>query len=235
MPPSNPHITPLCVAWRRWLAVVVHQRIHLISLQGHSRVVGQLPPVVADAQLPITALAFLPGSKVLVAATSALHGPASQHQLAAYDVEKQQHTEWSLRAGSGPGAGQNGVQQRLPARLRGLPGIVVQAAARPGAAASTSAVLQTAHALCQLDVARPLAREAVGLGAGLGRGKRRRLLQKPAPTNTPAGENSRVVHGEKVLLHAQFIGPRSLLLVEHTWEEAWKEIAPPVYRHRFGT
>lgn len=217
----------------RWLAAVVRGRVQLLNL-ATGRLV-QLPPVVPEGQLPVTALRFLPSGSRLVAATSAQQGSGVAHQLALYDVEAGVHSEWSLalQQGAGSGGGAAGAQPGLPPRLRCMPGLLVHVSPRPGM--PHAALLQSAAALCQLDVACPLSQEPRGGGGGAGGGRKQRRAHKPVPLNGAPGENGRLLYGDKVLLFAEYIGPSALLLVERTWEEAWADVPAPLQRHRFGS
>lgn len=192
-----------------WLAAVVRQRVHLVSLSSH-KLVHSLPPM-AEPQPAITAVTFTSDSSMVVVA-------ASTHQVAAYSVASGQPTEWTQQYGGS-----------LPAKLLRMPGSITSIASCPQAPASL--FLQSSQACCHLDMVQPLD----GSGQeGQGR-KRRRSAHKGMLPSEPPGGNCRMIYCADPVLHASYLGPEALLVVERPWEDVHKGIAAPLYRHRYGT
>ncbi|KAL4423732.1 hypothetical protein ABPG75_001033 [Micractinium tetrahymenae] len=190
-----------------WLAAVVRQRVHVLSLATH-KLVNSLPPL-AEPQPPITAVVFTADSSAVVVA-------ASTHQVAAYSLASGQPTEWTQQHGGS-----------LPAKLLRMPGAIFSIASCP--AAPGSLFLCSSQACCHLDMGQPLEGEQ-----GQGR-KRRRSAHKPVLASEPPGGNCRMIYCSDPVLYAAYLGPEALLVVERPWEEVHKAIAAPMYRHRYGT
>ncbi|PRW61122.1 WD40 repeat [Chlorella sorokiniana] len=190
-----------------WLAAVVRQRVHLVNLSTH-KLVHSLPPL-AEPQPAITALAFTADSTAVVVA-------AATHQVAAYGVTSGQPTDWSKQhSGS------------LPPKLLRMPGSIVCICSSP--AAPGSLFLQSGEACCHLDMGAAVE----GEGAD-GQGRKRRRV-KPPLTSEPPGANCRMIYCSDPVLHAEYLGPESLLVVERPWSEVYKSVAAPMFRHRYGT
>ncbi len=168
-----------------WLAAVVRQRVHLLNLTTH-KLVHSLPPL-AEPQPAITALAFTADSTSLVVA-------AATHQVAAYSLASGQPTEWSRQHGGS-----------LPPKLLRMPGSIVCICSSPAAPASL--FLQSGEACCHLDMGAPL--EAEGAD---GQGRKRRRVKPPLTSEAP-GANCRMIYCSDPVLHAEYLGPESLLVV----------------------
>jgi len=52
---------------------------------------------------------------------------------------------------------------------------------------------------------------------------------------TPAGENLRAVYCKDPVLYVEAVGEKEILVVERAWADVWKGLAPPLYRHRYGS
>lgn len=168
-----------------WLAAVVRQRVHVLSLATH-KLAHSLPPL-AESQPPITAVAFTADSSMVVVA-------ASTHQVAAYSLASGQPTEWTQQhAGS------------LPSKLLRMPGIISSITSCP--AAPSSLFLSSSQACCHLDMGQPLEGEQ-----GQGR-KRRRSAHKPVLASEPPGVNCRMIYCSDPVLSAAYLGPEALLVV----------------------
>jgi U3 small nucleolar RNA-associated protein 4 len=168
-----------------WLAAVVRQRVHLLSLASHK--LGAALPPLAEPQPPLTALAFTADSaEVAVAAAS--------HQVATYGVASGQPSAWTAAHGGS-----------LPPKLLRMPGAIRSIASCP--AAPSSLFLASSEACCHLDTAAPLEGEE---GGGGGRKRRR---QKPVLASEPPGANCRMIYCADPVLHAAYLAPRSLLVV----------------------
>ena len=259
----------LCVLLCSWLAAVVRQRVHLLSLGSH-KLVHSLPPL-AEPQPPITAIAFTADCSTLVVA-------ASTHQIAAYSVQSGQPTEWTQQSAAS-----------LPAKLLKMPGSITSITSCP--AAPDSLFLQSSEACCHLDMAQPLAGSSDAEGGQHGR-KRRRPALKLVQASEPPGANCRMIYCADPVLYAAYLGPEALLVVrpccrsaclctcvsgwigvalgsvnsnkmsqllcvgptrlsltsmpkapphfvalqvERPWEEVYRSVAAPMYRHRYGT
>lgn len=195
---------------RSWLAAVVRQRVHLLSLASH-KLVHSLPPL-AEPQPAITALAFTADGASLVVA-------GATHQVAAYSIASGQPTEWTQRHGGA-----------LPAKLLRMPGSIVCIGSSP--AAPGSLFLQSSEACCHLDMAAALEGEG---GDGAGR-KRRRV--KPPLTSEPPGANCRMIYCSDPVLHAAYLGPEALLVVSarsvHTWRRCGQPLWAGPLAHAWG-
>lgn len=199
---------PLPSPARSWLAAVVRQRLHLVSLTS-SKLAHSLPPL-AEPQPAITAVAFTADSTQLVAA-------AASHQLGVYSVASGQPSEWMQAHGGS-----------LPSKLLRMPGAIAGIASSPAAPASL--FLASSEACCHLDLGQPV--DGGGEGEGGGRKRRR---QKPALASEPPGGNCRMIYCSDPVLHAAYLGPEALLVVERAWADVHKSITAPLYRHRYGT
>ena len=174
-----------------WVAAVVRQRVHLLSLGTH-KLVHSLPPL-AEPQPPITAIAFTADCGTLVVA-------ASTHQIAAYSVQSGQPTEWTQQSGAS-----------LPAKLLKMPGSITSIASCP--AAPDSLFLQSSEACCHLDMAQPLAGSSDADGGGQQGRKRRRPAHKLVQASEPPGANCRMIYCADPVLYAAYLGPEALLVV----------------------
>lgn len=87
---------------------------------------------------------------------------------------------------------------------------------------STEYILQ----VCHINFSKPVPTEP--------KNKKRRR-EREVRMATPAGQNCRALYCNEPVLHVQFLDNRSLLVVERSWNEVWKGLAPPMYRHRYGT
>jgi len=196
-----------------WLAVAVRGRIHLVALSSH-RIAAQLPASVgADqhAATYITALGFTPDSSIITVVTS-------MNQVTAFDVPGGELTEWSQRHGAA-----------LPRRILTLPGPVNGIANSP--AGPRAVLLFSPEALCHVDFAAPITNPE------LTRAKKRRQREGDVASvrATPAGENLRAVYCKDPVLYVEAVGEKEILVVERAWADVWKGLAPPLYRHRYGS
>lgn len=174
-----------------WVAAVVRQRVHLLSLGTH-KLVHSLPPL-AEPQPPITAIAFTADCSTLVVA-------ASTHQIAAYSVQSGQPTEWTQQSGAS-----------LPVKLLKMPGSITSITSCP--AAHDSLFLQSSEACCHLDMAQPLAGSSDAEGGGQQGRKRRRPAHKLVQASEPPGSNCRMIYCADPVLYAAYLGPEALLVV----------------------
>ncbi|KAL4856387.1 WD repeat-containing protein PCN [Chlorella vulgaris] len=193
-----------------WLAVSVRQRVYLLNLTSH-KLVHSLPPL-ADPQPPITAISFTADSTTLVVV-------GSTHQLAAYSAATGQPTDWSAKhSGS------------LPPKLLKMPGNINSIASCP--LAPSSLFLASSEAACHIDMAAPLSVDDADGGSG---GKRKRRRSKPSAASEPVGTNCRMLYCAEPVLHAAYVAPDALLVVERGWSQVFEKVAAPMYRHRYGT
>lgn len=188
--PSCLACRPVSRSRRSWLAAVVRQRVHVVSLATH-KLAHSLPPL-AEPQPAITGVAFTADSSTLVVA-------AASHQVAAYGVAGGQPTAWTQQHGG-----------RLPPKLLRMPGIISSIASSPQAPGSL--FLASSQACCHLDMAQPL-EGSEGEAAGGGGRKRRRSAHKPVPASEPPGGNCRMIYCADPVLHAAYLGPDALLVV----------------------
>jgi U3 small nucleolar RNA-associated protein 4 len=155
---------------------------------------------------PLAALAFTADAAAVVAV-------AACNRVAAFSVPGGQPTEWTQRhAGS------------LPHRLLDLPGPVAGVAGSPAGAAAV--LLFSPHAVCHVDMSKAPGQEAAG-------GRKRRA--RGAAAASPPGLNCRALYCADPVLLVQPVGRGEVLVVERAWEEVWRGLPPPLYRHRYGT
>lgn len=185
-------LPPCCCSW---LAAVVRQRVHVLSLSTHKLVYSL--PLLAEPQPPITAVTFTADSSLLVAA-------ASTHQIAAYSLSTGQPTDWTQRhLGS------------LPSKLLKMPGTIISITSCPHA--PDSLFLASSQACCHVDMAQPLESNAE---QEQGR-KRRRSAHKPVLSSEPPGCNCRMIYCADPVLHAAYLGPEALLVVSGCCSALW--------------
>lgn len=190
----------------QWMVASVRGRVQVVSVTTH-RIVAQLPPLGEHATL--AALGCTPDSSAVAVVTTT-------NQVASYQLPGGQPTEWTQRnAGS------------LPRRVLTLPGPVTGVACSPSGPGSV--LLFSQEAVCHVDFNAPVTPE-------LPSSKRKREKKSAATqTATPEGENLRALYCSDPVLHVEAVGPREVLVVERPWTEVWKSLAPPMYRHRYGT
>ena len=207
LPPSS-----LLLCCCSWLAVVVRQRVMLLSLATH-KLVHTLPPL-ADPQPALTAVAFTADSAAVVVA-------ASTHQVAAYDVQTGQPTQWTQQHSSSSSSG------GLPAKLLRMPGSILSIASCP--AAPLSLFLQSAEACCHLDMTQPLEPAGEDQQQQQHDRKRRRSQHRAAAASEPPGGNCRMLYCADPVLHASYLTSDALLVVS-----AGKGMMPcPPLQHDF--
>ena len=213
---------PFC---RQWLAVAVaadaagpfssaarSSCVCVYSLEAQ-RMHAVLPlPSDGVSGSPVVALTFTPAGDTLVVATAS-------KDIQLFDVESGK-SSWRASA---PGA-------LLPERLRLLPGHMCALSVDP--ARGLSAVLaHTQHAMCHLDLTRPLSADV-----GTAPHKRRRInMAAPRAGGALASDtNGRVIPLEHPCLFAGHINAAAALLVERPWDSILRSLPPPLLRHRFG-
>ena len=209
------------------LAASIRGRVHIVSLESQHRGVTAIPPPVEG--VPLAALGFTPDSSVIVTVTAANH-------VLAYQVPSGAPAEWSVK----------NPLEALPKRLVMLPGGAVVGVS-PGPSGPLSVLLYTSEAVVHLDMSVP----TVGGGSGGGSGKRKRQRRRDGGggddggavvafgkqgdhTVTPAGENGRTLYSTDPVLYVHG-GGGEVVVVERSWSDVHRDLAPPMYRHRYGT
>lgn len=190
----------------RFLAAAVHGRVQLLPLKGH-KIAAAIPPPAEHT--PLAALGFTPDGGSLIIVTAA-------NQMVAYQIPTGVPAEWSVQH----------PPEALPRRFLTLPGPVHGMAASP--AGPSSVLLFSCDAVCHVDLAAPVSPEPSGK-------KRRQRDSAAVRTATPAGENCRALYCSDPVLHVGGLGGGDVVVVERPWREVHAGLAPPMYRHRYGT
>lgn len=193
----------------RLLAAAVRGRVHLLPLEGH-KVLAAIPPPSEAA--PLSALGFTPDGAALVTVTASNH-------VTAYQVPSGAAADWS----------RTHPPEALPRRVLTMPGPVAGVAASP--AGPSAVLLHSAEAVVHVDLAAPAPAEATGSG----KQRRRRRDAVASRTATPAGENCRALYCSDPVLHVEALGGGQVVVVERAWADVHRGLAPPMYRHRYGT
>lgn len=188
------------------LAAAVRGRVHLLPLEGH-KIAAAIPPPAEHT--PLAALGFTPDGGSLIIVTAA-------NQVVAYQIPTGVPAEWSVQH----------PPEALPRRLLTLPGPVHGIAASP--AGPSSVLLFSCDAVCHVDLAAPVSPEPSGK-------KKRQRDSAAVRTATPAGENCRALYCSDPVLHVEALGGGDVVVVERPWREVHAGLAPPMYRHRYGT
>ena len=188
------------------LAAAVRGRVHLLPLEGH-KIAAAIPP--PGEHTPLAALGFTPDGNTLVIVTAA-------NQVVAYQIPTGVPSEWSVQ----------NPPEALPRRLLTLPGPIYGITASP--ASPSSVLLFSSDAVCHVDLAAPVSPEPSGK-------KRRQRETAGVRTATPAGENCRALYCSDPVLHVGGLGGGDVVVVERPWREVHAGLAPPMYRHRYGT
>lgn len=208
----------------QWLAVAVaaqHQGpfrgaartscVCIFSLEAQ-RAHAVLPmPADGDVASPVAALAFAPAGDKLLAVTAS-------KEVHVFDLES------GARAWT-----ETGLGAALPERLRQMPGHLRALSMDPVAGLS-AVLLHTQHALCHVDLARPLT-------AAPGPPQKRRRINGhagAAGVDAAGSSNGRVVPLEQPCLFAAYFRPGAALLVERPWAEIVRALPAPLLRKRFG-
>ncbi|KAH7616913.1 putative WD repeat-containing protein PCN [Nannochloris sp. 'desiccata'] len=195
----------------RLLAVSVRGRVQLLPLEGH-KITASIPPPAEH--IPLTALGFTPDSASLVMVTA-------KNQVVAYQMPSGAPTEWS----------QNHPPEALPKRVLSLPGSIVGVALSP--TGPSSVLLYSSEAVCHIDFAATVPSEPSSSSGR--RKKRQREVSTAVRTATPAGENCRALYCSDPVLHVEALGGNEVVVVERSWSDVYRNLAPPMYRHRYGT
>lgn len=201
----------------RWLAAEVRGRVFILGLDSH-RGASAVPPLTDQANVTLSTLGFTPDSSTLVVVSVSNH-------IAAFTVPSGEPTEWTRVH----------PPKTVPERLQSLPGPVVGIAANP--CSLTAVLLYSSEAVCHLDFTASLPTKAAEGGVVGKEGKRRRTRETAAESriSTPAGQNCRMLYCQDPLLHIEAIGKNELVVIERPWADVLRGLAPPLYRHRYGT
>jgi U3 small nucleolar RNA-associated protein 4 len=197
----------------RLLAVSVRGRVQLLPLEGH-KITASIPPPAEH--IPLTALGFTPDSASLVMVTAT-------NQVVAYQMPSGAPTEWS----------QKHPPEALPKRLLTLPGPVLGVALSP--TGPSSVLLYSSDAVCHIDFAATVPSEPSSSSGRRKKRQRERDVSYAVRTATPAGENCRALYCADPVLHVEALGGSEVVVVERSWSDVYRNLAPPMYRHRYGT
>jgi U3 small nucleolar RNA-associated protein 4 len=196
----------------RLLAVAVRGRVQLLPLDGN-KITASIPPP-AD-HVPLTALGFTPDSASLVMVTASTH-------VVAYQMPSGAPTEWS----------QEHPPEALPKRVLSFPGPVFGVAVSP--TGPSAVLLYSSDAVCHVDFAATLPSEPSSSGRRKRR-QREREAGNATRTATPAGENCRALYCSDPVLYVEALVGREVVVVERSWSDVYRNMAAPMYRHRYGT
>jgi U3 small nucleolar RNA-associated protein 4 len=197
----------------RLLAVSVRGRVQLLPLEGH-KITASIPPPAEH--VPLTALGFTPDSASLVMVTATT-------QVVAYQMPSGAPTEWT----------QQHPPEALPKRVLTLPGPVVGVSLSP--TGPSSVLLYSAEAVCHVDFAAAVPSETSSSSGRRKKRQRERDVSNAVRTATPAGENCRALYCSDPVLHVEALGGSEVVVVEKSWSEVYRNMAAPMYRHRYGT
>lgn len=195
----------------RWAAVAGASHVHIFDLESRSYH-GRLPALQDSA--PLTALTFSANGEGLITANASNH-------IAVYNVQTLSATNWTKTHGS-----------HLPSRLLNMPGSIVSISVHPQAA---DIVVATPSSACHISLAKQLpAEEDQPNQHPFGKEYPYQSVNS-AEGGGDAGENFKVMPMPHPILLLAYTSPSSLLLVDKPWEEVYKRLPEPLYRHRYGT
>jgi U3 small nucleolar RNA-associated protein 4 len=197
----------------RLLAVSVRGRVQLLPLEGH-KITASIPPPAEH--IPLTALGFTPDSANLVLVTAKNH-------VVAYQMPNGAPAEWS----------QKHPPEALPKRVLSLPGSIVGVALSP--TGPSSVLLYSSEAVCHIDFAATVPSEPSSISGRRKKRHRVREVSNAVRTATPAGENCRALYCSDPVLHVEALGGNEVVVVERSWTDVYRNMTPPMYRHRYGT
>lgn len=194
-----------------YLAVVVMNRIFIVSLKGR-KIVTQIPSLKASKDSSaIVAIEFVQGDTRLAIATS-------KSEIGLFDV-------FSGDACALPGQDDADLHDiKLESNVLGM-------SASP--ASSASVVVYSTYSLCHVDFNKPLVDEDDDMSS-LGRRPRDKHSKMEA-YRARKGRNCRVLPSQHPILHACSLIPDALIVIQKPWEHVWKKKAAPIFRHTYGT
>ena len=203
------------------LAVMVHGRIQVVSMQSQHLVI-QIPPPVSDSN-NVTALGFTSDGSILIAAV------AKEPYLFAFEMPSGMPTKWLEQ-------NMDVLSQKLSL---GLPGPIRNIA--PSPLSSKCVLLQSSHAVCYLDLDAPL--QSPDDRREHKRQYRPKKLASSTgtsfnvkmPPSMPPGQNCRFLYSSNPLLFIKGIETHEIIAVERPWKDVHQHLPPPLYRHRYGS
>jgi len=193
------------------MAVTVLNRIFILNLETR-KLVTQIPSIAGT----IAGIEFVEDGAKLVVATGA--GEIGLFDTSSGDM-------CPLPGADGPGFHDLALDGPGMGPLLGM-----EATGNPN-----GVIVYTAHAICHVDVSKPLADEARTL-AHLGRRTRDKQL-KFDTLRAEQGRNPRVLrHENPILACTGSLSPgNELIIVEGSYETMWGGKMAPITRHRYGT
>jgi len=197
----------------RLLAVSVRGRVQLLPLEGH-KITASIPPPAEH--IPLTALGFTPDSANLVMVTA-------KNQVVAYQMPSGAPAEWS----------QKHPPEALPKRVLSLPGSIVGVALSP--TGPSSVLLYSSEAVCHIDFTASVPSEPTSISGRRKKRHRVRELSNAVRSATPAGENCRALYCSDPVLHVEALSGTEVVVVERSWSDVYRNLTPPMYRHRYGS
>lgn len=194
-----------------WAAVVKGRHVHVFDLQAMTHH-GRLPALQDES--PLTAIAFSSGGDGLIVANASNH-------IGVYNVESMAATDWTRTVGA-----------KLPARLLDMPGSIASIAVHPKAA---EIVVATPSSACHFSLVHQAPLEAGVAPTSVWGAEYPYQSVNTSQRASDPGENFRVLPMLHPVLMLAYTSPSSLLLVDKPWEEVYKSLPEPLYRHQYGT